>query len=53
MFKVEAEPDRVVTAAALMDEVVLPSRVFNAATSMDVSEMVIASFPNPLIPDEE
>ena len=41
MFKSEAEPDKVVTAAALIVTVVLSLRVFNAEASMEVSEIVI------------
>ena len=41
MFNAEAEPDKIVTAAALIVAVVLPSRVFNAEASMEVSEIVI------------
>ena len=53
MFNAEAEPERVVMVEASMIPVVFASRVFNTAASMDVSEIVIASFPNPSIPDEE
>ena len=49
----EAEPDKVVMVEASMIPMVLPSRVFNSEASMEVSEMVIDSLPNPLIPDEE
>ena len=52
MFKSEAEPDKVVTVEASMIPVVLESRVFKTEASMEVSEMVIASFPNPSIPLE-
>ena len=41
MFNAEAEPDKVVTAAALIVAVVLLSRVLNAEASIELSEIVI------------
>ena len=53
MFNAEAEPDKVVMVEASMIPMVLPSRVFNSEASMEVSEMVIDSLPNPVITLEE
>ena len=46
----EAEPVNVLTEEALIIPVVFSSRAFRKEVSMDVSEMIAISFPNPLIP---
>ena len=42
-----AEPVRELIFDALIETVVLPSRVFKADAETDVSESVTASFPRP------
>ena len=46
------EPVRVVTVAALIWPLVLPSRVLRAAVARVVSESMTASLPSPVIPLE-
>ena len=49
-MRVEVLPTKVDTVEALIIPVVFPSRILSKEASMDVLEMVTASFPNPLIP---
>ena len=53
MFASAANPVKVATVAAFTVPVVLPSSVFNTDAASEVSLKVTASFPNPLIPDDE
>ena len=53
IFNSEIVPNNEVIAEAFMIPAVFASRVFNTEASIEVSEIVIDSFPNPLIPDEE
>ena len=50
MFIAAAAPVKVLTVPAFTAPVVLPSRVFNSATANDVSSIVTASSPKPVIP---
>ena len=48
-----ADPVRVVTVPASTIPEVLPSSVFNTDAAIDVSAIVIASLPRPVIPLDE
>ena len=52
VFASAANPVKVLTVAAFTAPVVVPSRVLRAEAATEVSLMVTASFPNPLIPDD-
>ena len=48
-----AVPINLLTFPIFINPVVYPSKVFNSEKISDVSVIIIASFPSPLIPDEE